>query len=102
MASNSLTDLFSYQDELVNHAIKEAKSLTDLTLNETITTSEIYSVREDEYFDLELKRSIAELDKELLTLVISNIERKLCDINSEKLELESELESTVTCLAALD
>ena len=102
MASNSLTDLFHYQDELVDQTSKESKSLTDLTLNDSKTNSEIESAKEDEYFELELKRSIADLDKELLTLLISRIERKMSDINSEILELESELKSTTTCLAALD
>ena len=102
MASNSLTDLFSYQDEMVNQTLKESKSLTDLTLNESMTNSKFYTAREDEYYDLELKRNIAELNKELLTLFISNLERKLSDIHSERLELEYELQSTNTCLAALD
>ncbi|KAI6652595.1 hypothetical protein LOD99_4380 [Oopsacas minuta] len=102
MTSNSLTDLCIDRDDLVDQSLLATKSLTDLTLSESSVDTEFYSATEDKHFELELTRKVAELHTELLTLVISNIEAKMSAINSEILNAESELASTVTCLSALD
>ena len=103
MTSRSLTDLLADPDDQGDRSLwKEAKSLTDLTLNQSSTDVEIYSTNENELFDLVLENSLTELDTEMLEFVIAKLESRMKAINSERLELESQLESTNTCLTALE
>lgn len=102
--SRSLTNILVAEpdDQEDKSFWKEAKSLTDLTLNETSTDVEIYSTNEDEFFDLGLENSLTELDTEMLEFVIAKLESRMKVVKSERLELESQLESTNTCLSALE
>ena len=103
MTSRSLTDILTEPDDQEERSFwKETKSLSDLTLNQSSTDVEIYSTNEDDFFELDLENNITELDAEMLEFVIAKLESRKRVINLERLELESQLESTNTCLTALE